>query len=150
MKKSPVHSIKILKANLNTILAIVVIITIIPVFTGCDYLFPPLNGDKITPEDADKYINKHKDDPDLVILDIRPKNEFDSVKIDNSVNLDYSMPDFPEMTDKLDRNKRYIIVDKNGKRGPLAFELMREQKFLKVHYIIGGIEEWVRLSFPVK
>lgn len=127
-----------------------VFVTIIPVFQGCDYLFPPLNGDKITSEDASKYINKHKDDPDLIILDIRPKNEYDSVKIENSINLDYSMPDFPEMTDKLDKTKRYIIVDKNGKRGPLAFELMREQKFLKVHYIIGGIEEWVKLKYPVK
>lgn len=149
MKKSPVHSMNFFNQLLRISLGIIIPLSIIAIFSGCDYFFPPLNGDKITVEDAAKFINKHKGDPELILLDIRSKNEYDSIKIENSINLDYTMPDFPEMTEKLDKNKRFILIDKNGKRSPLAFELMREQKFGKVHYITGGIEEWIKLNNPV-
>ncbi len=149
MKKSPVHSISFFLQNGNMFVTIFIITVVIVSLPGCDYFFPPLKGDKITVEEAYKYMDKHKDDPDVVLLDIRTKHEYDSLKIERSINLDYSMPDFPDMTDKLDKNKRYIVIDKNGKRSPLAFELMKEQKITNVHYIIGGLEEWIKMNYPV-
>lgn len=116
---------------------------------GCNYFFPPLSGDKITVEEASGFLNKNKGNPEVILLDVRTKKEFDSLNIENSINLDFSLPDFPEMTGKLDKENRYIIVDQNGKKAAMAFELMKEQRFSKVHYMIGGINEWVKNNLPV-
>ncbi len=144
MKKSPVHSIQFSHHFKNKLLIVYLCFIAVSVFQGCDYFFPPLRSDKVTVEEASTFLNKHKGDPEVIILDIRSKREFDSLKIENSVNLDFSMPDFPGMTEKLDKEKRYIIVDENGKKAAMAFELMKEQRFAKIHYIIGGINEWVK------
>lgn len=122
----------------------------ISVIPGCDYFFPPLRADKVTVQEASNFINNHKGDSQLVLLDLRSKREFDSLNIENSVNLDFSAPDFPGMTEKLDKEKRYILIDENGKRSAMAFELMKEQRFTKIHYIIGGMNEWVKFNLPVK
>ncbi|MEO8513575.1 MAG: rhodanese-like domain-containing protein [Ignavibacteria bacterium] len=122
----------------------------ISAFQGCDYFFPPLRADKVTVQEASNFISNHIGDSQVILLDIRSKNEFDSLSIDNSVNLDFSRPDFPEMTEKLDKDRRYIIIDENGKRSAMAFELMKEQRFTKIHYIIGGMDEWVKFNLPVK
>lgn len=117
--------------------------------SGCDYFFPPLSGEKLPLEEAARYITKNKDNPDVVILDVRTKPEFDSVRIDGSMNLDFSMPDFPEMISKLDKDKRYIIIDENGKKSAMTTELMKEERFTKVHFISGGMDEWVMQNYPV-
>lgn len=154
MKKSPVHcSIKTAVKTIPIILRSVLIILpffILSIFTGCDYFFPPLSGEKLPVEEASKFIFKNRDNKDVVLLDIRTKREFDSVKIEGSVNLDFSMPDFPEMVSKLDKDKRYIIVDQNGIRSAMAAELLKEERFPKVHFISGGIESWIKNNLPVQ
>ncbi len=51
------------------------------------------------------------------------------------------------MITRLDPEKRYILIDDNGRKSAMAFELMKEQRFPKVHYISGGITEWVRSGY---
>ncbi len=150
MEKSPVHCMSILNYLSKKSIYISLLFTVFSLLSGCEYFFPSLNRDKISVEDAANFLNKHKGDPEVILLDIRTKREYDSLNIENSVHLDFSMTDFPDMIDKLDKNKRYIIIDQNGKRSPMAFELMKEQKFPKVHYITGGINEWVKAAYPVK
>lgn len=128
---------------------IILILLFSAFFIGCEYLFPPFSGEKITPLEAYNYISKNSDNPDLIIIDLRTKNEFDSLHIDKAVNLDFSMPDFPVMIEKLNRDKRYILIDNNGVRSAMAIELMKELKFQKVHFIIGGIENWYNEKLPV-
>lgn len=154
MKKSPFHCI-IQTDGSNHFVFIKTIMLFIPViflviFSGCDYFFPPLSGEKLSVEEASNFISKNRDNKDVVLLDIRTKREFDSVKIAGSVNLDYSMPDFPEMVSKLDKEKRYIIIDQNGIKSAMAVELLKEERFLKVHFITGGIENWIKSNLPVQ
>ena len=154
MKNSPVHSLHFTLLNRVKLIAyyqynLVIFIISILLLSGCDYLFPPLRVDKITIEEAFNFLNKHKGDTKVVLLDIRTKTEYDSLNIDNSINIDFSKPDFPDITEKLDKEKRYIIIDDNGKKAAMAFELMKEQRFSKVHYMIGGINEWVKNNLPV-
>ena len=117
---------------------------------GCDYFFPPLPGDKVTVEEASKFLNKHKGDPEVVLIDVRTKRQYDSLNIESSINIDFSQTDFPEMTSKLNKDIRYLIIDENGRKSAMALELMKEQRFSKVHYIIGGLNEWVKKDLPVK
>jgi hydroxyacylglutathione hydrolase len=150
MKKSPVHSMQNISQLYKKCLIYLLFFLTITFNAGCDYFFPPLSGDKIPVEEAYKYLIKHKGESDLILLDVRTKKEFDSLRIENAVNLDFSMTDFPEYTSKFDKEKRYIIVDQNGKKAAMAFELMREQRFGKVHYITGGLDEWQKNNFPLR
>ncbi len=149
MKKSPVHSMHFTYLKIKKHFTFNLFIISILLFSGCDYLFPPLRLDKITVEEASNFLNKHKGDTKVVLLDIRSKAEYDSINIENSVNIDFTKPDFPDITEKLDKDKRYIIIDDNGIKAAMAFELMKEQRFSKVHYILGGINEWVKNNLPV-
>lgn len=154
MKKSPFHCIIKIESTdhyrmLKTIMFFIPAFFWV-IFSGCDYFFPPLSGEKIPVDEAMNYIAKNRDNKDVVLLDIRTKREFDSVKIEGSVNLDFSMPDFPEMVSKLDKEKRFIIIDQNGKKSAMAAELLREEKFSKIHFISGGIESWINNNFPVQ
>ncbi|HWA06233.1 MAG TPA: rhodanese-like domain-containing protein [Ignavibacteria bacterium] len=150
MKKSPLHSMSFLHNPFQKQI-LLIILSVLPVFAqGCEYLFPSLRSDKITVEEAAVFLENHKDDEDVVLLDIRSKREFDSLRIENSVNLDFSKPDFPDMVGNLERSKRYIIIDQNGRKGAMAFELMKELRFPQIHYIIGGFEQWSKMNFPVQ
>lgn len=144
MKKSPLHSIKISPKNSIIPVVYISLILIMFNFAGCDYFFPPLSGDKIPVEEAAKFIQKNSGNPDVILLDIRTKKQYDSVRIENSVNFDFSQTDFPDQISKLDHEKRYIIIDENGRKAAMALELMREQRFPKIHYITGGINEWIK------
>lgn len=150
MEKSPVHCIKTPTGFMSNIILTLSFLLFVLLFQGCEYLFPSLRSDKITVEEAAVFLEKHKGDKDVILIDIRSGQEFDSVRIGNSVNLDFSKPDFPEMISKLDKEKRYILVDQNGRKSAMAFELMKEQRFPKIHYIIGGINEWSKNSYPVQ
>ncbi|MBE2228056.1 MAG: rhodanese-like domain-containing protein [Ignavibacteria bacterium] len=147
MKNSPVHSM-LFHAALHRIACMLPLFTVLSIFTvGCDYFFPPLTGEKIEVEEAERFISRNKDNPDIILLDIRPKTQYDSVRIENSINLDFTQTDFPEMITRLDPEKRYILIDDNGRKSAMAFELMKEQRFPKVHYIAGGLTEWVRSGY---
>ncbi len=150
MKKSPLHSMNFLSILSHKILLIPVVISYFLLFQGCEYLFPSLRSDKITVEEAAVFLEKNKGEVDVVLMDIRTKREYDSLRLENSVNIDFSLPDFPDMINKLDKEKRYILIDQNGRKSAMAFELMKELRFPRIHYIIGGINEWTRNNYPVQ
>jgi len=149
IQKSPVHSMHIL-ARSKAILIYSSLIFFVCLVSGCDYLFPPLKSEKISVSEAERYIGKHKGSPELVIIDLRPKAEFEKGHIEDAVNLDYNLTDFPAMIEKLDKGKRYIIYD-NGDRNSLkTLELMKENKILSGHIIVGGLDEWKKQGLPLK
>jgi len=129
---------------------IFIILIIAMIFPSCEYLFPSLSGDKITVEEAYNYLKKHHGDEDVVLLDVRTKEEYNQIHLEGAVLMDYTNTAFPEEIEKLDREKTYIIYSKNDKWSANTFELMNELNFQNVHYILGGIEEWQRQNLPTK
>jgi rhodanese-related sulfurtransferase len=118
-------------------------------FQSCDYLFPPFSGDKITVDQAYRYIKKNQGDEDLVVLDVRTKEEYDKAHLKNAVLLDYRQPSFPAEIEKLDKNKTYIIYSGNDGRSANTFQLMKELRFSDAHYIDGGIDQWQKQGLPL-
>lgn len=116
---------------------------------SCNYFFPQLTADKISVREAYSYLVNHIDDKDLVLLDVRTKEEYDLLHIENSVLIDYSQTNFPEEIEKLDRNKTYLIYDKTDRKSSNTFELMKELLFKDVHVIIGGIDAWKKENLPL-
>lgn len=100
----------------------------------------------IAPESALKIMADHESN--LVILDIRPKEDFTIEHIPNAVNLDYDGHHFQEKVDKLDKEKTYIIYCKSGVRGGYFMEKMKESGFKGAYNILGGFVGWKIRELP--
>ncbi|AEG19384.1 MAG: rhodanese-like domain-containing protein [Methanobacterium paludis] len=92
----------------------------------------------ITPIEALKLMENE----DFIILDVRAPWEFAEGHIKNAENLDFTDPDFSENLEKFDKNKKYIVYCKTGRRGGLALKAMKEAGFTEVYNLIGGYVGW--------
>jgi rhodanese-related sulfurtransferase len=92
--------------------------------------------------EAVSIINDSKDNKDLVVIDVRTKEEFDEYHIKGAVLIDIYKPDFSDRINKLEKNKRYIIYCRTGARSKYALELMRNLGFVEVYNLERGILDW--------
>ena len=100
----------------------------------------------ITPQDAQKLMKQHSE---IIILDIRPKADFEREHIPEAENLDYDGHQFQSKVEKLDKNKFYIIYCKSGVRGGYFLEKMSESGFMGAYNILGGFVAWKISKLPL-
>ena len=96
----------------------------------------------ITTNDAFKLIEKHENDTNLVILDVRTLEEFSEEHIEGAKNIDFYSPDFENQLNKLDKEKKYLIYCASGGRGTKAMKKMENLGFMEVYNIEGGFMLW--------
>lgn len=82
-------------------------------------------------------------DKNIVVLDIRTKEEFDAGYIKGAVNIDYYKPDFKSKLNTLDKNKTYFVYCRSGRRSGNAEQIFVELGFKKVYNLEKGINEWI-------
>lgn len=78
-----------------------------------------------------------------VILDVRTLEEYESGYIGNAVN--YNVLDsvtFLHSISALDKDKKFLLYCKSGRRSGKALVMMKDMGFKKVHHLKGGITEW--------
>lgn len=92
----------------------------------------------ITPQEAQKLM----EDRDVIVLDVRAPWEYSEGHIKTAENLDFTDPEFVDNIEKLDKNKKYIVYCKTGRRGNLAMKAMEEAGFKYVYNLRGGYEGW--------
>ena len=94
----------------------------------------------ITPQEALKLMENEE----VIILDVRTSWEFAEGHIKNAKNLDFTDPDFNDNLQKMDKNKKYIVYCKTGRRGGIALETMEGAGFSNVYNLIGGYDSWIK------
>lgn len=97
---------------------------------------------------ADELIEKNRDNPEFIILDVRTSNEYNSGHIENALNIDYKSSDFKDEVGKLDRDKTYLTYCRSGRRSTAASEIMTEIGFENIYMIEGGIVAWDKANLP--
>jgi rhodanese-related sulfurtransferase len=105
--------------------------------------------EEVEPKEAFTVIEKHRDDPDFVVLDVRTPLEYQEGHLENAKLLEVTSQDFEDELDKMDIEKEYYVYCKAGRRSLKAIELMKEHGYLKVTNIIGGIDKWKSKRLPV-
>ena len=85
------------------------------------------------------YDNK---DEDIIILDLRTLQEFNSGNIDGAINIDFYAYDLKIQLDKLDKNKIYLIYCRSGSRAGQSLNIFKKLGFKKVYNLDGGISVW--------
>jgi rhodanese-related sulfurtransferase len=98
----------------------------------------------LKPAEAKYFIETQKP----VIIDVRTSKEYASGHVANAVNMDFYAPDFQEKIEKLDKNAKYLVYCKSGKRSTKTLELMAKLGFKHSHQIEGGITAWIQAGFP--
>lgn len=107
---------------------------------NCDF---PVN---IKPEEARYFIEARKP----VVIDIRTAEEHAAGYIaPTDLVMDYYAPDFKEQLGKLDRNAKYLLYCRSGRRTGAALLTMKDLGFADIHDIEGGINAWIAAGLPV-
>ncbi len=93
--------------------------------------------------EQDKWKIGFENDANAVILDVRTPEEYEILRIPNSVNIDFYNPEiFMQEIGKLDKNMSYYIYCRTGVRSNSSCHLMKELGFIKTYNLIGGIVDW--------
>lgn len=89
------------------------------------------------------------DNPEILILDVRPKKDLVNGVLHNAINIDVTQPEFKEALQKLDKNKEYLVYCNVGQRSAKAIKEMEEAGFTKLHHIKDGIVKWKEAGYPI-
>ncbi|PLV61107.1 rhodanese-like domain-containing protein [Brachyspira pilosicoli] len=81
-------------------------------------------------EKAIKLVNSSTN---LIILDVRTREEYLSGNIPSSINIDVLSQDFKSKIDMLDKNKEYLIYCRSGNRSAIASSIMSTNGFLNIY-----------------
>lgn len=83
-----------------------------------------------------------KAEPEMQIVDVRSREEFEAVCIKGSVLL--SQPVMQEMLSKWPRDRVFVVVDHQGRHGLDAAAYFLGHGFEKVRCLQGGIDAWAQ------
>ena len=77
------------------------------------------------------------------VVDVRTPEEYKSGFIGNAVNYDVmDSVAFINNISSLDKNKKYLLYCKSGRRSGKALVMMKNIGFRKVYHLNGGVTDW--------
>jgi len=94
-------------------------------------------------------IEKNKANGDFIILDIRTPEEYEYGHLENAINIDFYSDSFQQELARLDKNKIYLEYCMSGMRSATTLSLMKKLGFPEVYEMRGGINSWIKKSYPI-
>ncbi|MBN1150644.1 rhodanese-like domain-containing protein [candidate division WOR-3 bacterium] len=86
----------------------------------------------------------------IIIIDVRPSDEFDLFRIEGAVNVNYYGEDFQDSIDVFPREEIYLVYCKYGARSFSAAMKMKDMGFVKLINLSGGITAWIEMGYDLK
>lgn len=90
-----------------------------------------------------------KNNPDILVVDVRTPEEITGGKIEGAIEIDFSQDSFNTKINQLDKEKTIVVYCAVGGRSSKTVTLMKEQGFKKVYNLDGGIEAWAAAGEPL-
>jgi rhodanese-related sulfurtransferase len=94
-------------------------------------------------------MKNNRNNSDFLILDVRTPKEFKGEHILGAKNLNYYSNTFRDDLNKLDKNRRYLVYCRSGRRSGIALSLMKTLDFKEVYNVLGGIIAWKKDGLPL-
>lgn len=85
---------------------------------------------------------KKMKEANVVILDIRTPEEFQSGHLSNAINIDFYQNDFVQKISQLDTAKTYLLYCRSGNRTGQAVKLFQQKGIPHVFHLKWGIISW--------
>ncbi|GAA4775019.1 MULTISPECIES: thioredoxin [Flavobacterium] len=76
------------------------------------------------------------------VLDVRTPEEYNSLHLDNAINININDSDFDKKLSQLDKNKPVFVYCLAGARSAKAAARLNEQGFTEIYNMNGGITKW--------
>jgi rhodanese-related sulfurtransferase len=83
-----------------------------------------------------------KDNPQMIVLDVRTAKEFNEGHIEGAINIDFHAPDFEDQISELSRDVPYLVHCRSGRRSTLALETLKTMEFTDITHLDGGVKAW--------
>lgn len=100
----------------------------------------------LTPSQFNELLQTNK----YLLLDIRTADEYAAGHLKNAQQIDYYQTQaFSDYLDKLDKNAKYLIYCRTGKRSSAALQIMQSKGFEDVTELLGGYNAWVTVGLPI-
>jgi rhodanese-related sulfurtransferase len=90
-----------------------------------------------------------QEDPQLQILDVREREEWEAGHIPDSIHVPYH--DLHEMPDALDPSRPVAVLCASGQRAAVAASIVAKLGGDRViHVVDGGVGTWERAGHPIE
>lgn len=106
-------------------------------------------GQSVSPSQFKLLLDEHRDDADVVLLDVRTPREFKDGHIEGALMLDYYAHDFVDRLKMLDRDKTYLIYCRSGNRSGKTLTIFEKLGFHNAYHLATGIIGWGREKYPL-
>jgi rhodanese-related sulfurtransferase len=87
-----------------------------------------------------------EENPDLVILDVRTKSEYDEAHIEGAINI--PVQELEERIDELSKIDNILIYCRTGNRSSQAVNILKSNGFTKFYHMNKGITGWNSAGYP--
>jgi len=116
----------------------------IPTPEEVEYLTPP----RFRTIDAFETKQLIESNPNILILDVRPANEFDQGHIEGAINI--PRQELQQRLGELNESMDIVVYSDRGLESTLASQLLVNNGFTKIYNMQGGITSWVQdAKYPV-
>ena len=82
-------------------------------------------------------------DKDTVLVDVRTKNEIYQGVIGKPLKIELG-PSMSKKLSTLDKDKKYVVYCRSGRRSVLASNMMVKMGFKDVNNLLGGYNKWTQ------
>ncbi|MEH6547544.1 MAG: rhodanese-like domain-containing protein [Sneathiella sp.] len=86
---------------------------------------------------------------DVIILDVRTPEEFNSGHVEGAINIDYHGSEFAKLIGELDADQHYLLYCRSGFRSGRTLPLMIRAGLTKISHLDGGMNTWNAAGLPV-
>ena len=101
-------------------------------------------------EKPESLVSLKDQEKDLLYIDVRTPQEFESMHIPNARNM--PLPDLPKFLDelrKLSQEQSLVFVCRTQNRSKMACDYLGANGFTNCHTLEGGMNGWIALGKPV-
>lgn len=92
---------------------------------------------------------KKASENDIVLVDVRTDKEFDQGHVKNALHYDVLQSGFSEAIENLDKNKKYYVYCRSGRRSAKAQQIMQKEGFTDVCNVEGGAIQLGKEGVPM-
>lgn len=91
---------------------------------------------------VDEIARQMQDSSQMLLLDVRTKEEFEEGHLSGALNMDFLSEGFRLQVEQLPKDQPVFIYCRSGNRSAKAANLLREAGFQQIYDLKGGYLEW--------
>jgi thioredoxin 1 len=99
---------------------------------------------------ANQFQQQLGSDSTAQLVDVRTPAEYAEAHLPGAQNMNVNGDDFEQSISKLDKNKPVYLYCRSGARSARAATQLRNNGFLRVYNMKGGIVDWQKQGLPVQ